>query len=222
MLLGFQDLGVRFMASHEINQSTIVDNVVVIINAGGFQKLQQGHLNAQPTQECVTKTLKRLEEKMQGRVLKHMLYLMRTGEKGVRIRVVLALAHLCSPDDRKTIFIDNNGLELLLELLQSTNQKQKGEASAALHAMAAKGMRASIRNPAPTSPTPHVYLGEEYVNNPKLSDVTFIVEGKRFHAHRSCLLSSDIFRAMFDGGFWEKEAKNIEIPNNSPESFYNE
>jgi hypothetical protein len=24
MLLGFQDLGVRFMASHEINQSTIV------------------------------------------------------------------------------------------------------------------------------------------------------------------------------------------------------
>ncbi|WJX78824.1 hypothetical protein P8452_62008 [Trifolium repens] len=189
------------------------DNVAVIIKAGGFQKLQQGHFNAQPTQECVTKTLKRLEEKMQGRVLKHMLYVMRTGEKGVRIRVVLALAHLCSPDDRKTIFIDNNGLELLLELLQSTNQKQKGEASAALHAMAAKGMRASIRNPAPTSPTPQVYLGEEYVNNPKLSDVTFIVEGKRFHAHRSCLLSSDIFRAMFDGGYREKEAKDIEIPN---------
>jgi hypothetical protein len=45
-------------------------------------------------------------------VLKHMLYLMRTGEKGVRIRVVLALAHLCSPDDRKTIFIDNNGNKL--------------------------------------------------------------------------------------------------------------
>ncbi|KAK2363660.1 ARM REPEAT PROTEIN INTERACTING WITH ABF2 [Trifolium repens] len=189
------------------------DNVAVIIKAGGFQKLQQGHFNAQPTQECVTKTLKRLEEKMQGRVLKHMLYLMRTGEKGVRIRVVLALAHLCSSDDRKTIFIDNNGLELLLELLQSTNQKQKGEASVALHAMAAKGMRASIRNPAPTSPTPQVYLGEEYVNNPKLSDVTFIVEGKRFHAHRSCLLSSDIFRAMFDGGYREKEAKDIEIPN---------
>ncbi|MCI35363.1 ARM repeat protein interacting WITH ABF2 protein, partial [Trifolium medium] len=39
-------------------------------------------------------------------------------------------------------------------LLQSTNQKQKGEASAALHAMAAKGMRASILDPAPTSPTP--------------------------------------------------------------------
>ncbi|GAU23358.1 hypothetical protein TSUD_334050 [Trifolium subterraneum] len=58
-----------------------------------------------------------------------------------------------------------------------------------------------------------VYLGEEYVDNPKLSDVTFIVEGKRFYAHRSCLLSSDIFRAMFDGGYREKEAKDIEIPN---------
>ncbi|KEH23765.1 ARM repeat protein interacting WITH ABF2 protein [Medicago truncatula] len=190
------------------------DNVAVIIKAGGFQKLHDGHFNAQPTQECVTKTLKRLEEKMQGRVLKHMLYLMRTGEKDLQIRVALALAHLCSPDDRKTIFIDNNGLELLLNLLQSTNPKQKGDASAALHTMAMKDMCSSIVDPAPTSPTPQVYLGEQYVNNPKLSDVTFIVEGKSFYAHRVCLLSSsDTFRAMFDGGYREKEAKNIEIPN---------
>ncbi|KAL7594204.1 hypothetical protein Lser_V15G27758 [Lactuca serriola] len=42
-----------------------------------------------------------------------------------------------------------------------------------------------------------VYLGEEYVNNPTLSDVS-----KRFYAHRICLLaSSDAFRAMFDGGY---------------------
>jgi len=45
-------------------------------------------------------------------VLKHMLYLMRTGEKDLQIRVALALAHLCSPGDRKTIFIDNNGNKL--------------------------------------------------------------------------------------------------------------
>ncbi|GAU23360.1 hypothetical protein TSUD_334070, partial [Trifolium subterraneum] len=192
-LLGTKNASVQHNASFALYAlADNEDNVPVIIKAGGFQKLHEGHFNAQPTQECVTKTLKRLAEKMQGRVLKHMLYLMRTGEKGVQIRVVLALAHLCSPDDR---------LELLLELLQSTNQKQKGEASAALHAMAAKGMCASILDPASTSPTPQVYLGEEYVNNPKLSDVTFIVEGKIFYAHRSCLLSSDIFRAMFDGGY---------------------
>ncbi|CAI9281102.1 unnamed protein product [Lactuca saligna] len=47
-----------------------------------------------------------------------------------------------------------------------------------------------------------VYLGEQYVNNPTLSDVTLMIEGKRFYAHRICLLaSSDAFRAMFDGGY---------------------
>ncbi|KAI5426685.1 hypothetical protein KIW84_032206, partial [Lathyrus oleraceus] len=189
------------------------DNVPLIIKADGLQKLQDGHFSVLPTQECVAKMLKRLEEKMQGRVLKQMLYLMRSGEKVVQKRVALALAHLCSADDRKTIFIDNNGLELLLDLLESTIKKQKREASAALHTMATKGIGASIVDLAPTSPTSQVYLGEQYVNNPLLSDVTFIVEGKLFHAHRVCLVSSDIFRIMFDGGYREKEAKDIEIPN---------
>ncbi|CAI8614194.1 unnamed protein product [Vicia faba] len=190
------------------------DNVPLIIKADGLQKLQDGHFSVLPTQECVARMLKRLEEKMQGRVLKQMLYLMRSGEKGVQKRVALALAHLCSSNDRKTIFIDNNGLELLLDLLlESTTKKQKREASAALHTMATKGIGASIVNLAPTSPTAQVYLGEQYVNNPLLSDVTFIVEGKLFYAHRVCLVSSIIFRAMFDGGYREKEAKDIEIPN---------
>jgi hypothetical protein len=40
------------------------------------------------------------------------------------------------------------------------------------------------------------------VNSSTLSDVTFLVEGKRFYAHRIALLaSSDAFRAMFDGGY---------------------
>ncbi|CAI9292619.1 unnamed protein product [Lactuca saligna] len=47
-----------------------------------------------------------------------------------------------------------------------------------------------------------VYLGEQYVNNPTLSNVTLMIEGKRFYAHIICLLaSSDAFRAMFDGGY---------------------
>lgn len=43
-------------------------------------------------------------------VLNHLLYLMRVAEKTVQRRVALALAHLCSPDDQRTIFIDNNGM----------------------------------------------------------------------------------------------------------------
>ena len=59
-----------------------------------------------------------------------------------------------------------------------------------------------------------MYLGEQYVNNQTLSDVTFLVEGQTFHAHRIALLaSSDTFRAMFDGHYKEKEASTIPIPN---------
>jgi hypothetical protein len=46
-------------------------------------------------------------------VLKHLLYMMRVGEKSVQRRVALALAHLCAPEDQSTIFIDNNGINNL-------------------------------------------------------------------------------------------------------------
>ncbi|KAL0389506.1 UNVERIFIED_CONTAM: arm repeat protein interacting with a, partial [Sesamum calycinum] len=190
------------------------DNVADLIRVGGVQKLQDGEFIAQPTRDCVAKTLKRLEEKIHGRVLKHLLYTMRVGEEDIQRRVALALAHLCSPDDQKKIFIDNNGLELLLELLESTDSKHQRDSSMALCTLASKASLLSSMDAAPPSPIPQVYLGEQYVNNPTLSDVTFLVEGKRFYAHRICLLaSSDAFRAMFDGGYREKDAKDIEIPN---------
>ena len=98
------------------------------------------NLYFQATKDCVAKTLKRLEEKIHGRVSKvvhyrfachstnncqkalipsfyglmkvltHLLYLMRVGEKTIQRQVALALAHLCSPEDQRSIFIDNNGM----------------------------------------------------------------------------------------------------------------
>ncbi|XP_047959364.1 ARM REPEAT PROTEIN INTERACTING WITH ABF2-like isoform X1 [Salvia hispanica] len=190
------------------------DNVADLIRVGGVQKLQDGEFIVQPTRDCVAKTLKRLEEKIHGRVLSHLTYLMRAGERNVQRRVALALAHLCSSDDQRTIFIDNNGLALLLELLESTNSKHQRDSSMALCRLANKANSLSPVDAAPPSPIPQVYLGEQYVNNPTLSDVTFLVEGRRFYAHRICLLaSSDAFRAMFDGGYRERDAKDIEIPN---------
>ncbi|XP_043812815.1 ARM REPEAT PROTEIN INTERACTING WITH ABF2-like isoform X3 [Manihot esculenta] len=191
------------------------DNVAELVKVGGFQKLQDGEFIVQATKDCVDKTLKRLEEKVHGQqVLNHLLYLMRVAEKSVQGQIALALAHLCAPDDRKAIFLDNNGLELLLGLLESGNQMQQHAGAAALYKLAAKTTSVSLLDAAPLSPTPQVYLGEQFVNNPTLSDVTFLVEGKRFYAHRICLLaSSDAFRAMFDGGYRERDAKDVEIPN---------
>ncbi|KAL2660009.1 hypothetical protein AAZX31_03G136100 [Glycine max] len=189
------------------------DNVAAIIKADGFRKLKAGNFRNQQTVECVAKTLKKLEEKTQGRVLKHLIHLMRFAE-AVQRRVAIALAYLCSPHDRKTIFINNNGLKLLLDTLKSSNLKQKSDASAALHKLAIKASSSfSLFDIASPSPTLQMYFGDEYVNNPKLSDVTFLVEGRSFYAHRDCLLSSDIFRAMFDGSYREREAKSIVIPN---------
>ncbi|KAK8548565.1 hypothetical protein V6N13_054650 [Hibiscus sabdariffa] len=190
------------------------DNVSDFIRVGGVQRLQDGEFIVQATKDCVAKTLKRLEEKIHGRVLNHLLYMMRVAEKAVQRRVAFALAHLCSPDDQRTIFIDNNGLELLLGLLGSTSPKQQLDGAVALYKLANKATTLSPMDAAPPSPTPQVYLGEQYVNNTTLSDVTFLVEGRRFYAHRICLLaSSDAFRAMFDGGYREKDARDIEIPN---------
>ncbi|KAL6842217.1 hypothetical protein ACP4OV_027980 [Aristida adscensionis] len=181
------------------------DYVSDFIKVGGVQKLQDGEFIVQATKDCVAKTLKRLEEKINGRVscahkvLKHLLYLMRVGEKSVQRRVALALAHLCAPEDQRTIFIDNNGLDLLLDLLISMSSKHQQDGSAALHKLANKAAALSPMDAAPPSPTPQVYLGEQYVNSSTLSDVTFLVE--------------DAFRAMFDGGYREKDARDIEIPN---------
>ncbi|KAK8928215.1 ARM REPEAT PROTEIN INTERACTING WITH ABF2 [Platanthera zijinensis] len=190
------------------------DNVSGFISIGGVQKLREGEFIVQATKDCVAKTLKRLEEKIHGRVLKHLLYVMGIEEKLIQRRIALALAHLCSPEDQRTIFIDNNGLDVLLGLLGSSISKQQDDGFVALFKLANKAMALSPMDAAPPSPTPQVYLGERFVNSSTISDVTFLVEGKRFYAHRIALLaSSDAFRAMFDGGYREKDMRDIEIPN---------
>ncbi|KAI9117235.1 hypothetical protein K1719_011401 [Acacia pycnantha] len=193
------------------------DIVADIVKFGGVQKLLDGDFNAESPKKIVGNTMELLEEKMHGRVLKQLLYFMRFGEKAIQRNVALALAHLCSPHDQKFVFVDNNGLASLLDLLTSRNLNKKREASMALHSLTIRTTSIHYYKKGIRSPifcTFNVYLCEQYVNNPSLSDVTFLVEGKRFYAHRICLLaSSDVFRAMLDGVYREKEAKYIPIPN---------
>ncbi|XP_050388323.1 ARM REPEAT PROTEIN INTERACTING WITH ABF2-like isoform X2 [Argentina anserina] len=190
------------------------DNIASLIKFGIVQKFQDGEFLVQRTKDCVEKTLKRLEGKICGRVLNNLLYLMRVADKGVQSRVALTFAHLCKPGDRQVIFIEHKGLEFLLELLESQSLKQQHDASLALHELATKATPLSHVDAVPLAPKSQVYLGEQYINNPTLSDITFLVDGKQFYAHRICLLaSSEAFRAMFDGGYRERDAKDVEIPN---------
>lgn len=196
------------------------ENLADFIKAGGIQRLQDDNFTVQPTRDCVVRTLKRLENKIHGPVLNQLLYLMRNTEKTIQMRIALALAHLCDPKDGKLIFIDNNGVEFLLELLYLSGMKQQKYSSRALFELARKATSFAPEDSAPSSPTQRVFLGEEFVNNPTLSDVTFLIDGKKFYAHKICLVaSSDIFRAMFDGLYKERNAQNVEIPNISWEVF---
>ncbi len=50
------------------------------------------------------------------------------------------------------------------------------------------------------------------INSPEFSDVTFIVEGKKFFAHKLVLsLISDHFRGMFKSGMVEASSEEIVI-----------
>lgn len=54
----------------------------------------------------------------------------------------------------------------------------------------------------------------DYANQQEFSDITFIVEGKKFHAHKLILsLLSERFRAMFSNGMIESKKSEIEINN---------
>lgn len=85
--------------------------------------------------------------------------------------------------------------------------------SAALHELSNKA-RAIVPLECPPAPTQRIVMGPEFFNNYHQADVIFIVEGREFPAHKFCLqLASDAFRAMFDGGYLESDAKMIPIPN---------
>ncbi|XP_074362190.1 ARM REPEAT PROTEIN INTERACTING WITH ABF2-like [Apium graveolens] len=97
------------------------DNAVDIIVAGGVQKLKDGEYLVEETRNYVSDTLDTLEEKMNEQVLRHLLYLMRIADRSIQERIALTLSHLCLPDDQKSIFVNNNGLDILLDLLASTD-----------------------------------------------------------------------------------------------------
>ena len=57
---------------------------------------------------------------------------------------------------------------------------------------------------------------QKLINNPELSDVCFLVEGKEIHAHRAVLaIRSEYFRVMLLGGMRESNHGGVERAKNS-------
>ncbi|MEW5297840.1 MAG: hypothetical protein WDW36_001021 [Sanguina aurantia] len=199
------------------------DNIPDIIGEGALQRLTDclDCLAVQASKDCVQKTISRMEQKLQGqnnsyRALNHVIFLLRSSNRVVQQRAALALAKQAPDGQLKSIFLEKRGLDVLFDMLVDTSLNgvvQREAATALLHL--SKKLDAFMPvDCMPAQPGKTVYLGAQYVNNPTLADVTFIVENRKFHAHRIALLaSSDAFRAMFSGGYKEKEANSIEIPN---------
>lgn len=184
------------------------DNVPDIIREGTVQRLKDGELIVQASRDCVNKTLKRLEDKMQGRVLQYLIYLMRTSDRDISQRIAVALAHLCAVEDQRTIFMDQGGLDILLDMVAPESETYKNKASfsqnqkdaaCALKILSHKLAKLSEPNEeTPLPPTPEAYL-EEHFNNPELSDITFVVDHGEFYAHKIAFAhASDAFHSMLE------------------------
>jgi len=96
------------------------DNVCFIIKEGGYERLVKAELIVQASKDCVQKTVKRLEEKLQGRVLGQLLYQLRSPNKIVQQRIATAFARLAPAKDLKRVFCDHRGLDVLLDKLTSS------------------------------------------------------------------------------------------------------
>lgn len=94
------------------------DNIADIIREGGVQRLVNGDLIVQPSKDCVQKTLKRLEEKVSGKVLRQVLYMMRSNDKVVQQRTAAALARLAGgKEELHEIFVRKGGLQVLVNMV---------------------------------------------------------------------------------------------------------
>ena len=68
------------------------------------------------------KTLKRLEEKIVGKVLNQILYSMNCSDPVMQHRTATALARLAREADLKKVFVDRKGLDILLTILTDTSR----------------------------------------------------------------------------------------------------
>ena len=122
------------------------------------------------------------------------------------------------PETRGLSASSSTGVHSVLATIVSdagAAERHHGVASVALANIARYSGIVKTRPDAPVPPPePNVYLGASYVGKKQSSDVTFLIEGKEFYAHKIALTAhSEVFKSMFQGDYKEKDAVSIPIPN---------
>ncbi|QDZ25185.1 hypothetical protein A3770_16p77030 [Chloropicon primus] len=177
------------------------DNVPHFLKSGCVSLLLNGKFHVQASKDCVRNTLRKLEEKIaQSHVLVHLKYLLSSeaADLGTRYYIATGLAHLAPQNALHNIFMENRGMDVLfLYALKSDCKNCQKESMDAIHTL---GKRSSAFSKLPTLENgvkPGTYqakqgtfLGENYLDCNKFSDVTFLVEGKRISGHRIAILAA--------------------------------
>lgn len=100
----------------------------------------------------------------------------------VRMRAATALARMAPEGELRSIFVERHGLGTLLDALGegagpgSKMATQRAAAAATLVLVRKISATAGDHECMPAQPPKTVYLGSQYVNNPTLADITFVVE----------------------------------------------
>ena len=76
-------------------------------------------------QDCVQKTITRMESKFSGRVLAHVVFMLRSSDRVVQQRAAMALARMAPEADLRAIFVDKRGLDVLLDMLVDEALEQR-------------------------------------------------------------------------------------------------
>uniref|UniRef100_A0A7N0U2A6 BTB domain-containing protein n=1 Tax=Kalanchoe fedtschenkoi TaxID=63787 RepID=A0A7N0U2A6_KALFE len=183
------------------------ENIHDFLKVGGVAKLLKTKFNTQFAEDYVSDTIEILQEKMTGQVLAEAIYLMEDNmednmNKKFQTSILLGLAHICSPNDLKTIFMDNNGLDILLDLLAHGNKSQQQISSNIFLQIDDKTAEPFPTKAGQHSQSPKMSSNELSGSNDECPDVTFVAEGRSFNANKTRLLaSSSVFCAMIDGGY---------------------
>ena len=204
------------------------DNVPKMIKENAYMRLKNCKLLVPASEQCVSKTLKRLEERIAGDVLDYLIYVMKTGKPLERQRTALALSFLCKPADMRRVFLESGGLQVLANMLLKPNDaaepvQSSGGSSKLVVNIVMEALRSIkqtmcksnqdvsvVMPPRPSTPTAEEHMPSNF-KDPELSDITIVVtdpeRGKfEFKAHRIAFAhASTELLSMIDKPFLDSE-----------------